>query len=202
MVVTVFFQPKKEKNEEIRKQLDIAPNALVLISVGGCSTIKRHTDIIKALPEIIQKHPDTVYLHLGNGKSLEEEIKLAQQLHVSSYIRFCGNQTNVRKYLIASDIYLMPSMHEGIPITTIECLACGIPTILYDVPGLHDFNQEEECSILIKEDYHLLAQTVLSLFNDPAKQQRVTDNGLKLVHRKYDMQTNATEIFKLYTKRK
>ena len=197
-----FFPAKEREKEEIRKQLDIAPNALVLISVGGCSTIKRHTDIIKALPEIIQKHPDTVYLHLGNGKSLEEEIKLAQQLHVSSYIRFCGNQTNVRKYLIASDIYLMPSMHEGIPITTIECLACGIPTILYDVPGLHDFNQEEECSILIKEDYHLLAQTVLSLFNDPAKQQRVTDNGLKLVHRKYDMQTNATEIFKLYTKRK
>lgn len=48
----------------------------------------------------------------------------------------------------------------------------------------------------------LLAQTVLSLFNDPAKRQNITDNGVKLVHRKYDMQTNATEIFKLYTKGK
>ena len=53
------------------------------------------------------------------------------------------------------------------------------------VPGLHDFNQEQECSILIKEDYHLLAHTVLSLFNDPAKRQSITDNGVKLVHRKY-----------------
>ncbi|MCM0207552.1 glycosyltransferase family 4 protein [Bacteroides fragilis] len=197
-----FFPAKEGEKEEVRKQLDIAPNALVLISVGGCSTIKRHTDIIKALPEIIQKFPDTVYLHLGDGKTLKEEKELAQQLDVSSHIRFCGNQSDIRKYLIASDIYLMTSKFEGISLTTIEAMACRIPTILYDVPGLHDFNQEQECSILIKEDYHLLAQTVLSLFNDPAKRQNITDNGVKLVHRKYDMQTNATEIFKLYTKRK
>ena len=197
-----FFPAKEEEKEEVRKQLDITPNALVLISVGGCSTIKRHTDIIKALPEIIQKHPDAVYLHLGDGKTLKEEKELAQQLNVSSHIRFCGNQSDIRKYLIASDIYLMTSKFEGISLTTIEAMACCIPTILYDVAGLHDFNQEQECSILIKEDYHLLAHTVLSLFNDPAKRQSITDNGVKLVHRKYDMQTNATKIFKLYTKRK
>ena len=77
---------------------------------------------------------------------------------------FVVTRLMLEKYLIASDIYLMPSMHEGIPITTIECLACGIPTILYDVPGLHDFNQEEECSILIKEDYHFIgANSIVSV---------------------------------------
>lgn len=193
-----FFPAREGEKKEIRRLLNLSQHALVLISVGGCSPIKRHTDIIKALPEIILKFPDTVYLHLGSGTSLNEEIELAQRLNVSAHIRFCGNQSDVRKYLIASDIYLMTSLFEGIPITTIECLACGTPAILYDVPGLRDFNQEKECSVLINEDYHLLADTVLSLLNDPIKQQDLIRNGLDLVHSKYDMKKNASEIYKLY----
>lgn len=195
-----FFPAQKGERELVKNKLGILEMSPVLISIGGCSPIKRHIEIIKALPEIIKVYPNIVYLHLGQGNSLEEEKYLAKELNVDKHIRFCGNQVNVRKYLIASDIYLMTSTHEGIPITTIEAMACGIPAILYDVPGLRDFNKSGECSVLIKEDYHLLAQKIIELYQDKEQRQILIRNAKTFVDSNFYMQTNANKIFELYQK--
>lgn len=197
---TRFYPANNDEKKRIREELNITQESLVLISVGGCSPIKRHTDIIKALPQIIKYYPNTLYIHLGEGISLKEEKQLAQELNIKEYIRFYGNQSDVRKYLIASDIYLMPSKHEGIPITTIECMACKIPTILYNVPGLCDFNKEKECSILIPEDHKILAKTVLDLYKDKDKQKIITDNAFTFINIYFNVKKNATKIFELYLK--
>lgn len=71
----------------------------------------------------------------------EVEIELAAGLGVRNNVRFCGNRKEVRMFLVAADIYVMTSKYEGISITTIEAMACGVPAILYDVAGLCDFNK-------------------------------------------------------------
>lgn len=196
-----FYPAADGEKAIIRKELQIGKDTLVLISIGGCSHIKRHTDIIKALPEIIKKHSDVLYLHLGCGTTLEEEEELARELNLENYIRFSGNQSDVRKYLIASDIYLMTSKFEGISLTTIEAMACRIPVILYNVQGLRDFNKEAECSLLIDEDYHLLVQSVIELYKNKEKQFYLTKNSEMLVNNTFLLQTNATKIVELYKKK-
>lgn len=198
---TRFYPAQANEKQEVRESLNIPQNSLVIVSVGGCSPIKRHTDIIKALPEIIKVLPNTIYLHLGEGISLNEEKALAKELNVEKNIYFCGNQSNVRKYLIASDIYVMPSKYEGISITTIEAMACKIPTILYDVPGLRDFNKEKECTELIEENYQLLAKTIIKLSKDKNRQLFLTQNAKDFVDTYFYMEINAKKIFDLYKKK-
>lgn len=198
---TRYFPASAHEKDEIRRELGIPADNLVLISVGGCSPIKRHTDIIKALPRIIQDYPGTLYLHLGEGHSLEEEQKLAHSLNIDSHIRFLGNQPDVRKFLIASDIYLMPSKHEGISLTTIEAMACKIPSILYDVPGLRDFNRTANCAVLIREDPNLLAENIIALFRDKERQAELTHNAKNFVDSTFYMPTNAAKIFELYKRK-
>lgn len=195
-----FYPALPNEKQEVREKLGISQESLVIISVGGCSPIKRHTDIIKALPEIIKVYPDVIYLHLGEGVSLNEEETLAKELNVEANIRFCGNQSNVRQYLIASDIYIMPSVFEGISLTTIEAMACLIPSVLYDVPGLRDFNKEKECSELIAEDFHVLARTVIELYRNKERQEYLIKNAKEFVDRNFYMETNAKRIFELYKK--
>jgi len=193
------FYPAKDSEKEIaRKELGITNESLVLISVGGCSPIKRHTELIKGLPSVIEKYPNTVYLHLGEGISLQEEQTLAEKLHVSEHILFCGNQKNMRKYLIASDIYVMTSCHEGSPLTTIEAMACGIPTILYNVPGLKDFNNDQECSLLINENHTILSDSIIALYENKEKQKELIHKAKNLVESQFDMNINAKKIFELY----
>ena len=92
----------------------------------------------------------------------------------------------------------MPSIFEGISLTTIEAMACLIPSVLYNVPGLCDFNQEKECSELIAEDYHILAKTVIELFRNKERQQELIKNAKEFVDKKFYMKTNVKKIFELY----
>lgn len=186
------------EKELVRKELGISNKTFVLISVGGCSSVKRHSDIMKALPLIQQKIPDYLYLHLGKGETESEEIQLVEDLGLENKVRFCDNQTDVRKYLIASDVYLMTSRFEGISLTTIEAMACQIPCVLYDVPGLRDFNKQGKNSILIKEDYKLLAENVNYLAENQNLASLLTSNAKSFVDKNFNMNINARAIFELY----
>lgn len=193
-----FYSSTKEEKQRIRQELGIQNNCLVIISVGGCSHIKRHEDVIKALKIVQGKYEDCVYLHLGEGSTTNEEVEITKMLGLTNNVIFEGNQDNVRKYLVASDIYVMPSKFEGISLTTIEAMACGIPAILYNVPGLKDFNKSKKCSILIEEDPQKLADSIISLYHDKSKQKDLAENALSLVNHEYSMSNNVAKIYALY----
>lgn len=193
-----FYPANKEEKQQIRRELNISQDSLVIISVGGCSHIKRHHDVINAMADILKKYPNALYLHLGTGNTLVEEIDLAKKLNIESHIRFCGNEKNVRKYLIASDIYVMTSRFEGISLTTIEAMACNIPAILYNVSGLQDFNKKRECSLLIPENVDTLTRSILDLYEDKEKQSILIRNGIEVVDTYFNMEKNVRKIFELY----
>ena len=178
--------------------MGIEDNTFVMISVGGCSNIKRHTEIINALPLINNKIKKCLYLHLGKGESESDEIKLAGVLGISDNIIFSGNQSDVRKFLIASDVYIMPSRFEGIPITTIEAMACKIPCILYNVPGLRDFNSTGENCILIPEDFKILVEKIIYVKNNPTIALAMAAQACEFVNKYFDMKNNVNKILELY----
>ncbi len=193
-----FFPGNTEEKQKFRKEIGIDKDASVVISVGGCSPIKRHSEIIKALALIKKEIPNIIYLHLGKGESEEEERKLVKQLNLFDNVKFVGNQNDVRKYLIASDIYVMTSKFEGMPITAIEVMGCKIPTILYDVPGLRDFNNQKEITILIKEDFNVLAQKIVSLYKNEMQRDKYTLVAKDFVDKNYSMKINSKKICQLY----
>ena len=195
-----FYPAKEGEKESIRQELGIDKTALVLISVGGCSHVKRHSDIIKALPSILDLYPNTIYLHLGEGDDLVQEKTLAKELGISNNIRFLGNQNNVRKFLISSDIYLMTSKFEGLPITTIENMGCCIPSILYDVPGLRDFNSTQKNAILIKADIQELIKNIDALYKNHSLREEIINKAKSFVDERYNMQKNAKLINRLYSR--
>jgi len=193
-----YFPALKGEKKEIRNELDMAPGAFVIISVGGCNVGKQHSDIINAMPVILKKIPDCYYLHLGNGDLESAERQLAIDLQIADRVIFCGNREDVRKYLIASDVFLMPSHYEGFSLTTVEAMACGIPAILYDVPGLRDFNKHGIHSILIKEDYNLIAENVLFIYSNPDDGNAMARSAKSFVDKNFNMEQNVKQIYELY----
>lgn len=125
-------------------------------------------------------------------------MALAKSLGVAGHIRFLGNQKNVRKYLIASDVYLMTSKYEGIPITTIEALACKTPAILYNVPGLKDFNKDMQCSVLIEPFEKNIPNAIKELMSNQQLRDIITENGYRLVTSKFFLPENVHKVYSLY----
>ncbi len=195
---TKFYPASYGEKEDLRRKLNISKDAKVIVSVGSCRELKRHKDIIEAVAIIKKIIPDIYYFHLGEGEMLEEEKRLVSAYELNNSVRFVGNQTDVRKYLVTSDIYVMTSRLEGLSLSTIEAMACGIPTILYNVPGLHDFNMENECSLQVKELPAQLANGCLQLLEDNILAKKLVENALDLVHSKFSMEKNIKEIIALY----
>lgn len=193
-----FYPATPFEKIKTREALQIPAQSLVLISIGGCSHIKRHSDIILALPELVRKYPDLLYLHLGEGDTETEEKELAKKLGVENHIRFCGNMNDVRKYLIVSDLYLMTSKFEGISLTTIEAMACKIPCILYDVPGLSDFNKEGRNAMLIQPHEENIVSSVIRLTEDKQLAVELANNANHFVNSKFSIEKNASSVFNLY----
>ena len=128
---------------QARKDLKVPTNSFVISSIGSCSEIKQHDLIIKAVKDLKDIGISIFYLHVGDGKMNHFEQNLACELGLGQQIAFLGQQNDVRKYLIASDLYVMPSRYEGFGISALEALKCGIPCLVSDVPGLRDIVKQE-----------------------------------------------------------
>jgi len=193
------FYPIKSDNEkqELRQKLNIKSDAFIIISVGGCSEIKNHSDIIHALAQL-EKKSDCLYLHLGTGKIEENEKNLALELGIQNRIQFLGNQNKVRDFLIASDVYIMTSKFEGLSIAGIEAMACGLPSILYNSPGLRDLINKDDNGFLIEPDYQILAEKIIEFQKNPELNRKKGQSAVEFVNKYFSMESNVLKIIKLY----
>ena len=193
------FYPAKDSQEKInlRQQLTIPQDAFVIISTGGCSHIKNHHDIIKALA-LVKNKINVLYLHLGQGVTETEEKQLAQEFGISQNIRFLGNQINVRDYLVAADVYLMTSKFEGLGNAALEAMACKLPCVLYNVAGLRDLIKNDDNGFLIESDYHLLAEKILEVQSNPVCAQTKANDAYAFANKESSINVNVQKIIKLY----
>ena len=193
------FYPAQNTQEKIhlRNQLAIPQDAFVVISTGSCSHIKNHHDIIKAL-SLIKDKINVVYLHLGQGATEQEEKQLAVDLGISEMIRFLGNQDTVRDYLAAADLFIMTSKFEGLSIASIEAMACKLPCLLYDAPGLRDLITNDDNGYLIDPDYHLLADKIIDVQQNSSNSLEKANNAFKFASREFSMSVSVQKIIALY----
>lgn len=123
------FRFKSETRAQKRAELALE-NELTLIHVGRFSPEKNHTFLIDILAEIVKQKPDTLLLLVGNG-SLEAEIQAkAVSLGLEMNVRFLGSRGDVSELMQAADIFLLPSLYEGLGIVAIEAQTSGLPTLL------------------------------------------------------------------------
>ena len=186
-----------DEKQKLRNSLNISKDATVIISTGGCSSIKNHHDIIRAL-QLVNEKSECYYLHLGKGKTENEEHELAKSLGVYDKILFLGNQQNVRDFLVTSDIYVMPSRFEGLSIAAIEAMACGLPSILYDVPGLRDLIESDDNGYLICESHKVLAEKILTLAKNPSLRDSKGKHAQQFVEKNFSVANGVNGILKLY----
>lgn len=151
-----------------RAALEIAADTATLVSIGNCGRVKNHRAILEALSMLpVEKRP--LYLHVGAEEADEPERRLAQSLGVTAWVRFLGAQDDVCQALQAADLFIMPSLHEGLGNAALEALATGLPCILADVPGLRDFQKDFPGILYTKPDPMPVADAIVRAFDGLAE---------------------------------
>ena len=186
----------EKKRKEIRAELNIPENALVIGHVGRFAPPKNHTFIVDLFDRITKMRNDSVLLLVGDGDlkaGIEEKVK---KLGLSDKVVFTGLRSDVDRLLQAMDVFLFPSVYEGLPLSIIEAQAAGLPCLISDkVP--------DECRITdcvqqlsLDDPIEIWIQAVLNAGGTERKET------LTLIRNAgYDIKTNAVKLQDYYLKR-
>lgn len=118
--------------KEYREKLRVEDRVLIGY-VGNFSEQKNHSFIIKVFYELLQKDTNYYLLLIGDGNLLEQSKLLAQELKINENICFLGKTMEVNCYLQAMDLFVLPSLCEGLPVVLIEAQAAGLPCIVSEM---------------------------------------------------------------------
>ena len=125
------FKFQSEIREKIRKSLGVE-NDFVIGHAGRFSTQKNHIFLLKIFKYIYDIDADAVLILFGVGELLDDIKSEANCLGISDRIIFYGASSEMEKMYMAMDVFVMPSLHEGLPVTGIEAQASGLPCVFAD----------------------------------------------------------------------
>lgn len=125
---------------------------ITLIHIGRFNQQKNHRGLLEAFSMLVKQIPDCRLQLLGDGELWDETEAYARKLGIRDRVDFLGSQSNVYPYLQQADIFLLPSLFEGMPMTIIEAMGTGLPVVASRVGGVPDMLQHRESGILVPCD--------------------------------------------------
>lgn len=125
------FKFNEDYKEEIRNKFDLKFSDYVIGHVGRFCNQKNHKYLLDVFNKYLQEK-DAYLMLVGEGELKEEIENYADYLGIKNNIIFAGTTSEVFKYYSAFDIFVLPSLHEGLPVVAIEAQATGLPVIMAD----------------------------------------------------------------------
>lgn len=125
------FAYSLEKRLEVRERLGL-DDAFVVGHVGRFTPQKNHGRLLHIFARLVQIRPDAKLLLCGEGDGMEDCFRLAQELQISDNVLFLGKVECPEDYYQAMDVFVLPSLFEGLPLVGVEAQACGLPCVFSD----------------------------------------------------------------------
>jgi glycosyltransferase involved in cell wall biosynthesis len=179
------------------KRMELGVNRkLVIGHVGRFTNQKNHPFLIEVFAEFVKRRPDSVLLLCGDGtlrKDMEQRVK---GLNIQEKVKFLGVRSDIPQLLQAFDLFLFPSLHEGLPVTLIETQAAGIPCFLSD-----EITREVDLGLGLMKFLKITSKDIWISELEKFEVETVDRNTSKLKNlreRGYDIKTTAKWLEDFY----
>lgn len=155
--------------------------------------------LLKAMVDVVKFNKDVMLVLIGDGE-LEDRLKdMVRVLMLENFVRFDGLVENVHEYLNASDIFIFPSLSEGMPNSLLEAMACGLPVIASKIGGVVDVVEDGKSGILVEPgDISGLSTAMIRLLKDAELRQRLGAEARRRIVEGFSIDRIADEYIKLY----
>ncbi len=192
------FLPSSLDPEETRKKIGIPAGVSAVGTVGRLTLVKGHMHLLAAAAKVIALRPATVFILLGDGELKSELTDEANKLGIKENIRFLGWRPDVADLMSAFDLFVLPSLNEGMGKVLVEAMAAGKPIIASDVCGITDLITHGNNGLLVPPaDPQALANSIESLLADPVRARELAAEGRELAQ-SYSADSMLAKIEELY----
>ncbi len=167
--------------------------------IARLSTVKGHRYLIEAMAEVIREFNDARLFIFGQGKIKYELIKQAESLKISEKVFFLPSISNTAEVLQEIDIFVMPSVQEGLGLSILEALACGVPVVASNVGGIPSIIKHDVSGLLVEPGNPLaLAGAIMRLMEDRSLSIRLGQKGRQEVEERFNLEKMAADVEKVY----
>jgi len=185
--------------EKIKQSLNLSYNKVVTFT-GRLVLGKGLEILLSTWKKIISLFPDSHLLILGKGSLKDTLQNMTNELKIKEYVTFKGEVKNIDQYLKASDVFILPSLAEGLSNALLEAMACGLPVVATNIGGTKEVIKNGMNGILVEpKNSEQLAQAVLSLIRDEKRAQRLGRNAQKTVKESYSLDRISKKYTQIYS---
>ena len=196
----IVFVNSLAKPTDIENEFAVAKNKMKIFAAGRLVGLKRYDVLIKAVYEIVNRgFYNILVLIAGEGEERSKLEELIRRLKLERYIKLLGLRHDVIELMKTSNIFVLPSSYEGLSIAMIEAMACGLPVIASNVPGLKEFILNGENGLLFPlGDYFALADHIIKLTTEEDLRTKLSYGARDSFNKDYDMLENIKSLDKLF----
>ena len=146
--------------------------------VGRFSNAKNHISIIDAFDRFHNRHPQSEIFFFGEGELFESVQTHASTKKSTNSIHFMGTSNNVINQLSEYDLFILPSIFEGMPMTIIEAMAVGMPILSSKVGGIPDIIVHDKNGVLINPSTENIYNAIERLYKDKNLRSKIGQQAL------------------------
>ena len=196
--VDVDFYAKIKRDENLRESLGIEKEDLAIICVANLHINKGHKYLLEAFENIYKENKNIKLLLVGNGDEKENLLKQIENYESKNNILFLGKRTDVPQLLKISDIFVLPTLFEGMSNAILEAMAIGMPVVTTGILENRELIKDEKVGILIPtRDAIAIQKNISLLLQNESFRKSLEENARKDIAENYSLKTiiKKWEIF-------
>jgi glycosyltransferase involved in cell wall biosynthesis len=170
----------QEKAKTIKREYHYPEGAFIVGSVGRMHSVKGHEYLIDAAEELAKKYPNLFFVLVGKDHRNGELQKRVEKKGLTDKFLFAGYHKEVVSWLATFDLFVLPSLSEGLPTVVLEAFFMQCPVVATDVGGTGEAVEHEKTGLLIPPaDSRSLADAIRRLYEDSDLRNRLRWEGFK-----------------------
>lgn len=171
-------------------------NDLVYLNIGRYAPKKAQKDLINAMKRVVSEQPNSHLFIVGTGELQDELSSLIRRNNLEDHIDLTGRVDDVYEYYAVADVFVFPSLFEGLPLAVTEAMAAGLPVIASDIPGHRGIVGDAGIIVPTKSPAKL-AEAMIKMHDDNTR-KNVADQCFERVSTQFDISKTVEQYESLY----
>ncbi|NGT64004.1 glycosyltransferase family 1 protein [Clostridium perfringens] len=193
---TKRFSFNNDVRKTLRKELKVNEKDFLIGHVGRFMEVKNHIFLLEILKDMVKENDNVKLIFVGDGELFNDIKKCSSEMGIEDYIIFVGAKNDTSPYYQAMDIFVLPSLYEGIPVVAMEAQCSGIPCVF-------STNIDRSCGVLDNVNFMSLNQNKklwINCINQYINSERNFFAKDILIEKGFDIKQEANKLSDLYKK--
>ncbi|MEQ9000880.1 MAG: glycosyltransferase family 4 protein [Coleofasciculus sp. B1-GNL1-01] len=171
-----------------------------LLYVGRLAAAKGLPVLLESLAMLKSSHPEIILTVVGDGEDRAELEQMTARLELNNNVKFVGykSQAEVREYMQETDVFVLPSFAEGVPVSLMEAMAAGVPVVTTQIAGVSELVENGVSGYIVPAgDSTTLADRIKTLLTEPQLRSQFGTAGREKIEKEFNLNHEVARFYRV-----